>query len=122
MIGITSDEGSLFAFFAAAYFHASNESLLTREQLLKALKLTFRDKTEAFIQSIALKYSKMQPAGPARYRSALSQAWGDYFFVCPANRIATETAKSGSPVYAYTFTHRSIGSMWPEWMGSNHGS
>ncbi|XP_060094741.1 cholinesterase-like [Heteronotia binoei] len=114
MIGITSDEGSMFVFYAF------NNSLLTWEQLLQGLKMTLPNTTEDFIQSIALRYSEAEPEGPERYRSALSQAWGDYLFVCPANRIAMVTAKTGSPVYAYTFTHRSIGTVWPEWMGSHH--
>ncbi|XP_015263440.1 PREDICTED: cholinesterase-like [Gekko japonicus] len=122
MIGTTSDEGSVFIYYAAPYLHTSNESLLTWEQLLLGLNISIRNATQDFIQSIALKYTEAEPEGPARYRSALSQAWGDYLFVCPANKIAAETAKTGSPVYAYTFTHRSIGSAWPEWMGSNHGS
>ncbi|KAL8212968.1 UNVERIFIED_CONTAM: hypothetical protein K2H54_059869 [Gekko kuhli] len=122
MIGTTSDEGSMFVFYAAPFLHAFNECLLTWEQLLEGLRMAIDNATEDFIQSIALRYSKAEPEGPARYRSALSQAWGDYLFVCPANKIATETAKSGSPVYAYTFTHRSIGSVWPEWMGSSHES
>ncbi|XP_060095202.1 cholinesterase-like isoform X4 [Heteronotia binoei] len=122
MIGTTSDEGSVYIFFAAPYLHTFNESLLTWEQLLEGLKLNVHNATEDFIQSIAQRYSEAEPEGPARYRSALSQALGDHSFVCPANRIATETAKSGIPVYAYTFTHRSSGSVWPEWMGSTHGS
>ncbi|KAL8212969.1 UNVERIFIED_CONTAM: hypothetical protein K2H54_059873 [Gekko kuhli] len=122
MIGITSDEGSILTFYVVPYLYAFNESLGTWEQLLEGLKLNVRNATEDFIQSIALRYSKAEPEGPAQYRSILSQAWGDYLFVCPANRIATEMAKSGSPVYAYTFTHRSNGSVWPEWTGSNHGS
>ncbi|XP_060095203.1 acetylcholinesterase-like [Heteronotia binoei] len=116
MIGTTSDEGSLFVFFAF------NESLLTWKQLLEGLNISIHNATEDFIQSISLRYREAEPEGPAHYRSALAHAWGDYFFVCSANEIATETAKSGIPVYAYTFTHRSNDSIWPEWIGSTHGS
>ncbi|XP_077180790.1 cholinesterase-like [Paroedura picta] len=122
MIGTTSDEGSIFVYLAAPSSHKFNESLLTSEELLMHLNTTIPNATEDFIQSIALTYSKEEPEGPAQNRSALTQAWGDYFFVCPANRIATETAKNGSPVYAYTFTHCTNGSFWPEWMGAAHGS
>ncbi|XP_015268327.1 PREDICTED: acetylcholinesterase-like, partial [Gekko japonicus] len=99
-----------------------NETLLTWEQLLERLNIRICNATQDFIQSIFLRYMKAEPEGRARYRSVLSQAWGDCHFVCPANKIASEMAKTGSPVYAYTFTHRSNGSIWPEWMGSNHGS
>ncbi|XP_060095204.1 cholinesterase-like [Heteronotia binoei] len=119
MIGTASDEGSVLVYAAAPYF---NGTLLTWEQFLEGLNISICNATEDFIQSIAWRYNESEPKGPAHYRSALVHAWGDYFFVCPANEIATETAKTGSPVYAYTFTHRSIGSVWPEWMGSNHGS
>ncbi|XP_060095199.1 cholinesterase-like isoform X2 [Heteronotia binoei] len=117
MIGATSDEGSLLIFYAS---HLPT-GLLTWEQLLEVLNGTISNATEDFIQSIARRYSEVEPEGPARYRSALSQAWGDYLFLCPANKIVTEAAKAGNPVYAYTFTHRSNGSVWPEWMGSTHG-
>ncbi|XP_077180787.1 cholinesterase-like isoform X3 [Paroedura picta] len=122
MIGTTSDEGSIFVYLAAPSSHKFNESLLTWEELLMHLNTILPNATEDFIQSIALTYSKAEPEGPAQNRSALSQAWGDYFFVCPANRIATETAKNGIPVYAYTFTHHTNGSFWPEWVGAAHGS
>ncbi|XP_054833288.1 cholinesterase-like [Eublepharis macularius] len=122
MIGATSDDGSIFVFYAGSFLHTSNDSLLTWEQLLEGLKLYIPNATDDFIQAIAARYSKEEPEGPARYRSAMSQACGDYMFVCPENEVATKITKSGSPVYAYTFTHRSIGSVWPEWLGSMHGS
>ncbi|XP_048343212.1 cholinesterase-like [Sphaerodactylus townsendi] len=122
MIGTTSDEGSLFLFQSAPLLNISNECLLTWEKLLEGLNISIRNATNDAIQAITRRYSKAEPEGPAQYRSALSQAWGDYFFVCPANEVATETAKTGSPVYTYTFTHRSVGSACPEWMGSCHGS
>uniref|UniRef100_A0ACB8EGQ8 Uncharacterized protein n=2 Tax=Sphaerodactylus townsendi TaxID=933632 RepID=A0ACB8EGQ8_9SAUR len=122
MIGTTSDEGSLFIFFSSQVLRASNECLLTWEELLEVLKGSVHNATDDIIHSIAQRYSKAEPEGPEQYRSALSQAWGDYYFVSPANEVATETAKTGSPVYAYTFTHHSVGSVWPEWTGSYHGS
>uniref|UniRef100_A0ACB8EFZ3 Uncharacterized protein n=2 Tax=Sphaerodactylus townsendi TaxID=933632 RepID=A0ACB8EFZ3_9SAUR len=122
MIGTTSDEGSLFLFQSAPLLCTSSECLLNWEKLLEGLNISVRNATNDVIQAIAQRYSEAEPGGPAQYRSALSQAWGDYFFVCPANEVATETAKTGSPVYAYTFTHRSVGSLSPEWMGSSHGS
>ncbi|XP_077180758.1 cholinesterase-like [Paroedura picta] len=122
MIGTTSDEGSIYVYFAAPSSHKFNESLLTWEELLTLLNTTISNATEDFIQSIALMYSKAEPEGPAQNRSVLSQTWGDYYTVCPANRVATATAKNGIPVYAYTFTHRTNGSFWPEWMGATHGA
>nr|XP_056722711.1 acetylcholinesterase-like [Euleptes europaea] len=122
MIGTTSDEGSFFISYTASFLCTSSECLLTQDKLLEGLKMSVPNATNDFIQAIAQRYSQAEPEGPARYRSTLSQAWGDYLFVCPTNEVATETAKIGSPVYAYTFTHRSTGSVWPEWMGSNHGS
>nr|XP_056722762.1 cholinesterase-like [Euleptes europaea] len=122
MIGTTSDEGSVFIFLSVLSLCTSNDCLLTWEKLLEGLKMSLPNATDDFIQAIAQRYSQAEPEGPARYRSALSQAVGDYLLVCKANEVAAETAKTGSPVYAYTFTHRSIGSVWPEWIESNHGS
>ncbi|XP_048339076.1 acetylcholinesterase-like [Sphaerodactylus townsendi] len=122
MIGTTSDEGSILVYYAAPLLNTSNECLLTWEKLLEGLKLIIHNGTDDVIHSIARRYSEAEPEGPEQYRSALSLFWGDYSFVSPANEVATETAKTGSPVYAYIFTHRSVGSVWPEWMGSFHGS
>ncbi|XP_053144686.1 cholinesterase-like isoform X1 [Hemicordylus capensis] len=121
MIGATSDEGSVLVLYGGLFLHTSNHHLLTWEQLLEGLKLTVSNATDDFIKTIALRYSQVEPEGPARYRSAMSQACGDYFFVCPLTEVATVMTEARSPVYVYTFTHHSAGSLWPEWMGSGHG-
>ncbi|XP_061475123.1 acetylcholinesterase-like [Rhineura floridana] len=121
IIGATSDEGSVLVLYGGPSLHTFNDSLLTWEQLLEGLRMSVHNATKDLVQAVAMRYSQVEPEGPARYRSAMSQACGDYFFVCPVTEVATVMAEAGSPVYAYTFTHRSIGSVWPEWMGSAHG-
>uniref|UniRef100_A0ACB8EFS0 Uncharacterized protein n=1 Tax=Sphaerodactylus townsendi TaxID=933632 RepID=A0ACB8EFS0_9SAUR len=117
MIGTTSDEGSYFILHAASLLCTSSECFLSREKLLEGFNISIWNATNDAIQAIARRYSEAEPEDPFRYHPTLSQALGDYWFVCPANKVATETAKTGSPVYAYTFTHHST-----KWLGSIHGS
>ncbi|XP_060615311.2 cholinesterase-like isoform X2 [Anolis sagrei] len=118
LTGVTSDEG---AFLFTYIYPGSNHSQNTMEQFLKTLRITVRNPTEKDIQAVALKYSG-ESHGPAKYRSALVQSSGDYFFVCPAAEFAAQMRKAGSPVYVYIFTHHTSGSVWPEWAGASHAA
>ncbi|CAI5767886.1 cholinesterase-like [Podarcis lilfordi] len=122
VIGTTSDEGSIFVLYASAFLNTTKDCLLTREQLLKGLQITVRNATSDFIKAAAERYSQAEPEGPARYRSAMGKACSDYLFVCPVTDVATAVTEAGSPVYVYTFRHRSTGSVWPEWLGAIHGA
>uniref|UniRef100_A0A670ZKX2 Carboxylic ester hydrolase n=1 Tax=Pseudonaja textilis TaxID=8673 RepID=A0A670ZKX2_PSETE len=42
--------------------------------------------------------------------------------VKPVVMAAGNIRKTGSPVYAYLFTHRPSWSVWPEWIGASHSS
>uniref|UniRef100_A0A803TGT0 Carboxylic ester hydrolase n=1 Tax=Anolis carolinensis TaxID=28377 RepID=A0A803TGT0_ANOCA len=118
LTGVTSDEAaSMLAFI----FPGNNHSLITREQFLETLRNTVRNATEEDIQAVALKYTE-ESHGLAKYRSALVQSLGDYFFVCPAAEIADQMRKAGSPVYVYLFTHHTSGTVWPEWAKATHGA
>ncbi|XP_060615316.2 cholinesterase-like isoform X2 [Anolis sagrei] len=118
LTGVTSDEGYFMVSFLSL---ASNHSQITQEQFVKVLRMTVRNATEEDIQAVALKYSE-ESHGPAKYRSALVQSSGDYFFVCPAAEFAGQMRKAGSPVYVYYFTHHTSGTVWPEWANATHGS
>nr|XP_060615308.1 cholinesterase-like [Anolis sagrei ordinatus]XP_060615309.1 cholinesterase-like [Anolis sagrei ordinatus] len=118
LTGVTSDEA---ASLVAYIFPGNNHSIITQEQFLKTLRSTVRNATEEDIQAVALKYSE-EYHGPAKFRSALVQSLGDYFFVCPAAEFATQMRKAGSPVYAYLFTHHTSGTVWPEWTQATHGA
>uniref|UniRef100_A0A803SVY0 Carboxylic ester hydrolase n=1 Tax=Anolis carolinensis TaxID=28377 RepID=A0A803SVY0_ANOCA len=107
LTGVTSDEAASI--------------LITREQFLETLRNTVRNATEEDIQAVALKYTE-ESHGLAKYRSALVQSLGDYFFVCPAAEIADQMRKAGSPVYVYLFTHHTSGTVWPEWAKATHGA
>ncbi|XP_060547045.1 cholinesterase-like isoform X3 [Pantherophis guttatus] len=118
LIGETSDE-------AATYVHTTfpniTHNLINQEQLLKGIQLLVPNPTEDFIRTIALKYSEGNQ-GPAKYRSAMSHFYTDRIIACPMIEAAGNIRKSGSPVYAYLFTHRPSWSVWPEWIGASHGA
>ncbi|XP_054831284.1 cholinesterase-like [Eublepharis macularius] len=118
LIGTTSDEGSTFVPYA---FPDAKDGLITWEQLLEGVKRTVRKATKEVIQAVALKYSE-DDRGPARYRQALVQSSSDYFFVCPIAEFAAKLREAGSPVYSYFFSHHTLGSVWPEWIGAPHGA
>ncbi|XP_015261978.1 PREDICTED: cholinesterase-like, partial [Gekko japonicus] len=118
LIGTTSDEAVTFVPYT---FPDAKDGLITREQLVEGVKRTVRRATEEAVQAVAQKYSK-EVHGPASYRWAMVQSIGDYFFVCPSAEIAAKLTKAASPVYAYIFSQRALGSVWPEWIEAPHGA
>ncbi|XP_063147408.1 cholinesterase-like [Candoia aspera] len=118
LIGRTPDEATSFVLL---FFHDTNHSLINQEQFLKGIRLAVQNAPEDLVQAIALRYSEGNH-GPAQYRSALSQFYTDYIITCSLIDSARNIRKTGSPVYAYLFTHRPSGSVWPEWIGAIHAS
>ncbi|XP_007443988.1 cholinesterase-like [Python bivittatus] len=118
LIGRTPDEAATFVPYI---FPDTNHSLINQEQLLKGIRLLVQNATEDLVQAIALRYSEGNH-GPAQYRSALSQFYTDHVIACPLIESARNIRKTGSPVYAYLFTHRTSGSVWPEWIGATHAA
>ncbi|XP_066469165.1 cholinesterase-like [Tiliqua scincoides] len=118
LTGVTSDEASTFVIYS---FPDVVNGLLTWEHLLEGVRMAVRGATEDIVQAVARKYSE-EVQGPARYRWAMLQSCGDYFFVCPVTKLAAKMAEAGNPVYVYSFTHHSSGSTWPEWIGAPHGA
>ncbi|XP_070591775.1 cholinesterase-like [Erythrolamprus reginae] len=118
LIGATSDEAAPLVHYV---FPNITDNLINQEQLLKGIGLLVPNATEDFIRTIAMKYSEGQQ-GPAQYRSALSQFYTDWLYACPIRKVVGNTRKTGSPVYAYLFTHRPSWSVWPEWIGASHGA
>ncbi|XP_070789560.1 cholinesterase-like [Pituophis catenifer annectens] len=118
LIGETSDEAASFVHFV---FPNTTHNLINQEQLLKGIRMLVPNATEDFIQTIALKYSEGNH-GPAKYRSALSHFYTDRIFACPIREAAGNIRKTGTPAYAYLFTHRPSWSVWPEWIGATHAA
>ncbi|XP_070789555.1 cholinesterase-like [Pituophis catenifer annectens] len=118
LIGETSDEAATYVHYL---FPNTTHNLINWEQLLKGIQLLAPNATEDFIRTIALKYSEGNN-GPAKYRSAMSQFYTDRIYACPMREAAGNIRKSGSPVYAYVFTHRPSWSVWPEWITASHGA
>ncbi|XP_032068117.1 cholinesterase-like [Thamnophis elegans] len=116
LIGETSDEAATFVPYI---FPNITHNLINQEQLLKGIQLLVPNATEDVVQAIALRYSEGQH-GPAQFRSAMSYFYTDLLFACPSREAAGNIRKTGSPVYAYLFTHRPSWSIWPEWIGATH--
>ncbi|XP_034963150.2 cholinesterase-like [Zootoca vivipara] len=119
LIGFTSDEGSTFLPFS---FPGIERHHFTQELLLKGIRMAIRNAKEEVVQAVAQEYSSKEGQDPARYHSALSQSFGDYFFACPMDEFAKKLEEAGSPVYTYYFKHHTSGSVWPEWIGAPHGA
>ncbi|KAH0630397.1 hypothetical protein JD844_013393 [Phrynosoma platyrhinos] len=118
LIGFTSDEGSIFTLLL---FPGTNHSLISLKLFQTVIQLALPNATDNAAQAIALKYTE-DIDNPALYLSAMSQALGDSLFVCPAAQFAAKMREVGSPIYTYSFMHRTPGSVWPEWTGAPHGA
>ncbi|XP_042303356.1 LOW QUALITY PROTEIN: acetylcholinesterase-like [Sceloporus undulatus] len=118
LIGFTSDEGSIFTLLL---FPGTNRSLISLKLFQTVIQLALQNVTDAAAQAIALKYAEDIDI-PVLNFSSLSQALGDSLFVCPAAQFAAKSREAGSPVYTYSFSHRTPGSLWPEWAGAPHGT
>ncbi|XP_053148719.1 cholinesterase-like [Hemicordylus capensis] len=119
LVGFTSEEGSLFLANNAPGFSLYNDSLINQEQLLEGLHLLAPEASESAIEAAALIYSQGEE-GEAQYRNALVKASGDYAFLCPVAKVASQMAKAGSSIFAYFFTHRPSFFAAPAWIGVPH--
>nr|XP_003217974.2 PREDICTED: acetylcholinesterase [Anolis carolinensis] len=118
LLGATSDEASAFVLY---YYPHVKDGLISWNQLLKVAKMTIRNANAEDVKAVALKYSE-DYEGAAQYRSAMNQMISEYGFWCPLAEFAATVQKAGSPVYAYTFSHHTSGSFFPEWLGAPHGA
>lgn len=120
LTGFTSTEGSLFLSAGAPGFSLYNNSLISHQQLLEGLRLLLPDASDGTIETADVIYSQGEQ-GEAQYRNALIRASGDYLFLCPVAEVAGAMADTGSPVFAYSFSHRpSFTSAVPDWIGVPH--
>nr|XP_056701645.1 acetylcholinesterase-like [Euleptes europaea] len=120
LTGFTSTEGSLFLSASAPGFSLYNNSLINHQQLLEGLRLLLPEASDSAIKMADVAYTD-GGHGEAQYRNALVKASGDYLFLCPVAVVAHEMAEAGSPVFAYSFSHRpSFISAVPDWIGVPH--
>lgn len=120
LTGFTSTEGSLFVSGSAPGFSLHNNSLISHQQLLEGLRLLLPDASYGTIEMADIIYSQGEQ-GETQYRNALIRASGDYLFLCPVAVVAGAMAETGSPVFAYSFSHRpSFTSVVPDWIGVPH--
>nr|XP_034963158.1 acetylcholinesterase-like [Zootoca vivipara] len=119
LAGVVADEGSymLLMLFPSII---GNDSVLTREQLYEGVKQTVKNGTEQKIVNAAILKYLQESHGPEKYQMALTQLLGDCFFVCPLVEFAAKVGGAESPLYVYSFDHRSP--IWPKWAGVPHGA
>ncbi|XP_062978257.1 cholinesterase-like isoform X2 [Elgaria multicarinata webbii] len=139
LTGITADEGSPYVLLMYPETK-ENGGILTWEQLLKGVMGTMKKGTKKHVaKAVALKFSEGYQ-GPERYRLAFAQYFRDYFFLCAMDEFAAKMRETKiqtfyyrpdifsvvyedmeTPVYVYSFDHRTSGSEWPAWVQTPYG-
>ncbi|XP_062978327.1 cholinesterase-like [Elgaria multicarinata webbii] len=119
LTGFTPDEGTIFLLDNAPGFSLYSDSLINHKQLLEGLHLVAPEASESTIEAAALIYTQGEQ-GEEQYRNALVKASGDCLFLCPTALVASQMAEAGSPVFAYSFTHRPAFISAPDWIGVPH--
>ncbi|EMP40921.1 Acetylcholinesterase [Chelonia mydas] len=123
LTGINANEGSCIVIYAGSRFNVENASSISWDELLQVVRMIVPEAPEEAVRAVALRYSQEEKGrGEARYRWAMDQILGDYFIVCPVAEMAGREVETGSPVYAYYFTHHSSGLSTPGWTGVPQGS
>ncbi|XP_034613467.1 acetylcholinesterase-like [Trachemys scripta elegans] len=120
LAGVTANEGS-YLIITALNFTRVNASHVSWEELLEVLRVTMPGLPWEGVQAAAERYNQ-KGQGSAWYHRTMAHIISDYHVVCPIAKTAGQMAEAGSPVYAYTFTHRPSGLSSPKWMGVPHGS
>ncbi|KAI5698834.1 hypothetical protein M8J75_012523 [Diaphorina citri] len=105
------------------YFEKDGPSTLPREKFLILVNQIFKVKPESEqAAAIIHEYTDWENVMDEHLNQKLiSDAVGDYFFICPTNHFAQTYASRGGKVYYYFFTQRTSTNQWGEWMGVMHG-
>ncbi|XP_069752913.1 cholinesterase-like isoform X1 [Narcine bancroftii] len=122
LAGVNKDEGSYFLVYEAPGFKKDTESLITREEFLKGIKMTFPDAGDIGVEAVVFQYTDWTDKNNAtKNRDALAAVAGDRNFICPLMHFANKIAECGNTAYVYLFDHHASNADWPKWMGVMHG-
>uniref|UniRef100_A0A8D8LMI8 Acetylcholinesterase n=1 Tax=Cacopsylla melanoneura TaxID=428564 RepID=A0A8D8LMI8_9HEMI len=124
IIGSNQDEGTYFLLYDFIdYFEKDGPSTLPREKFLILVNQIFKVKPDSDQASAIIhEYTDWENVMDEHMNQKLiSDAVGDYFFICPTNHFAQTYASRGGKVYYYFFTQRTSTNQWGEWMGVMHG-
>ncbi|XP_004616283.1 cholinesterase [Sorex araneus] len=122
LVGVNKDEGTAFLVYGAPGVSKDNNSIITRKEFEKGLKMLFPKVDELGKESILFHYIDwLDDQRPENYREALDDVLGDYNFICPALEFTEKFSELGNDAFFYYFDHRSSKIPWPEWMGVMHG-
>ncbi|XP_070551704.1 cocaine esterase-like [Ptychodera flava] len=127
MIGTMADEGRVF--LSLLFLDKANDTeVFMNKTTYEAVSSTFlgSDKTSnpSVVDAIKLMYVNWEDADSedADYVEALSQTYGDLYFVCPADLSARAHFQAGSNVYQYQMTHIPAKSLFRmKWLKAGHG-
>ncbi|XP_067898282.1 cholinesterase-like [Heterodontus francisci] len=122
LAGVNKDEGSYFLMYEAPGFKRDTDSLITREEFLQGVRMSFPDAGDIGLEAIVFQYTDWTDANNAtKNRDALVEVAGDCNFICPLMDFANKFAECGNTAYVYLFDHRASNADWPRWMGVMHG-
>ncbi|NXF98694.1 ACES Acetylcholinesterase, partial [Eubucco bourcierii] len=122
LLGAVRDEGTYFLVYGVPGFGKDNDSLISREEFLRGVRLGVPQATELAAEAVVLHYTDwLDQDNPVKNREALDDIVGDHNVVCPLMHFAQRWAERGGKVYAYLFDHRASNLAWPLWMGVPHG-
>ncbi|XP_075891948.1 acetylcholinesterase-like isoform X1 [Nelusetta ayraudi] len=121
MTGFNRDEGIIFIELSEVPGFDQGPSLITREQFLFGLGISFPHTHSLVKNAVTHEYTDWtDEKNHTKNRDALSEFATDYLFICPAFDFARRYAQAGGNIYTYEFTHRSSLNPWPKWMGATH--
>ncbi|XP_078058761.1 cholinesterase-like [Mustelus asterias] len=122
LAGVNKHEGSYFLLYEAPGFKKDTDSLITREEFLQGVKMSFPEAGDIGLEAIVLQYTDWTDENNAtKNRDALIDVAGDCNFICPLMDFANKFAEYGNTAYVYLFDHRASNADWPRWMGVMHG-
>ncbi|XP_049842954.1 acetylcholinesterase-like isoform X1 [Schistocerca gregaria] len=123
LIGSNQDEGTYFILYDfVEYFDKDAATFLQRDKYLEIVNTIFKNFSPLERDAIIFQYTDWEQLGDGYLNQRMvSDAVGDYFFICPSNLFATKMAARGATVYYYYFTQRTSSNPWGQWMGVIHG-
>ncbi|XP_035663336.1 LOW QUALITY PROTEIN: cholinesterase 1-like [Branchiostoma floridae] len=123
LIGSNTNEGPLFWTEDLPEFSSNTNSIITKEQFIKAIRFYFPRLNEFAVDAAVYQYTAWaHHEEEAMYRDAFDLLYGDLFAFCPDVITARAHVRQGAATYMYEFSHRASNSAWPDWMGVVHGA
>ncbi|XP_067851463.1 cholinesterase-like [Heptranchias perlo] len=122
LAGVNKDEGTYFLVYVAPGFRKDTESLITHEEFLQGIRMSFPDASDIGVEAVVFQYTDWTDENnTTKNRDALDDVAGDRNFICPLMHFTYKFAECGNTAYVYLFDHHASNADWPGWMGVMHG-